>query len=440
MRFRLRRDIGEPRPTESGARRLRVPVLVAASVGLLAMAAVVTTNALVGDGDGLAGPAPSSDVDRPGEPVGDEPIDRCGAAVAEAGAAGQFPDTGSWSIAKSLFDEQVLVIEADDQRFFCHVTARWAHVSDPAAWAAEPTDGREVASLEVTGTGSILGRIPEEYGGEFPYGLYFEVADGRGFVSVDVLAEDGVFFAQGHGDRTFAEDHLPSAEFYRTGPAPDHARISLGDLPPITPFLVEVEDRPDAMEEWENEPTDPGPEEPGGPEDEEWAGTAPGQGVAENEWLRQCLEDSASTSPEVWRAGPVFSVYPESGEIPRMLVARTRAAMGLCWLNAATPAPGATSSLWATRHVPEDVTETTPVMGEFIEGGEAQAVWGVVPEDVSRLVIVLADDTEVDAVIEAGMYGARLPMGSAWEGDTASFRAYDAEGAVIDEGDFVLEW
>ncbi|APU14518.1 hypothetical protein [Actinoalloteichus fjordicus] len=439
MRFRLRQGLEGAGSAQSRASRLRAPVLVAASVGLLAMAAVVTTNVLAGDADGPAGPAPSGESEASEVPVGDEPFDRCGAAVAEAGAGEQFPDPGSWTVSKTLFDGQVLEIEAADQRFFCHVTARWAHVSDPAAAVAEPTDDRPVASIEVTATGSILGRVPADYGGEFPYGLYFEVRDGQGTLTVDVVVEDGVFFAPMHGDQTFAEDYLPSAEFYRTGPAPEYQQIPLGDLPPVAPFLVAVEDRPDAVEEWEQE-RDPGPDAPGGPEDEEWASTAPGQGVAENEWLRQCLEDSASTSPQSWRAGPAFSVYPESGAVPRILVARTRAAMGMCWLNAATPGPGATSSLWAAKHLPEDVTETTPVMAEFVEGGEAQAVWGVVPEEVSRLVIVVSGGAEVDALIEAGMYAARLPEDSAREGDTASFRAYDAAGALIDEQEFLLEW
>ncbi|WP_116114690.1 hypothetical protein [Amycolatopsis ruanii] len=174
---------------------------------------------------------------RPAEPVagaGGGVDDRCWAAIASAGQAGQVPPRAEWQVTgrRALGDDVVTSYLAGGKPVFCETTATTVTVSDPGA-APASAPGSRTGLLLRTGTGLVAGVADPLW----PR-IELSLADGLGVTVEPVTPASGVFTAfTGTGPATPLWAGM-SVEGQTARPGP---RV---ELPPAPAPLVSVVDVP----------------------------------------------------------------------------------------------------------------------------------------------------------------------------------------------------
>jgi hypothetical protein len=224
LRRRVQTQIRHPKS------RLRVPLTVAAAVALLAVAAVIVVNNRSTTNEPAAPPRT------------DRTIQRCMAAVEQAGKVADFPDRATWRVplvyAPGYNDLTVLGITAGDSRFFCETTELTVTISDPLA-QPRYAEGSKTALLSLSANGVLAGVIDPSWPAAriaLPHGaqsVQRAVAGMFVYNTENTLSDSDVFTVE----KATADVHpnFPATPPTTVLPHPPVAALSVHDVPVPVP-------------------------------------------------------------------------------------------------------------------------------------------------------------------------------------------------------------
>jgi hypothetical protein len=422
VRDRIRGTVtaGLERSSRPRIERLRAPLAVAASVAVLAAGAAIIAQSVGtngGVGTPTTAPTTSSGASRPtlNPAEANAELDRCWAAVQQAGKAGSFPDRSQWQPVfnvEFVLDLHVTAARAAGKPLFCATTLTTVTVSDPNATPGY-AKGSRTGSLLFSPTGIIAGVADPSWPA---VRNSVEHSAGSGYATITP------------GDHLFVTYHsvrLPS-DSVRVGVERSDGFVAPMDtsparltLPAPPPPAVSIVDRP----------VNP-----------------PDRTSERGHWFAQCLASSTFPvpDPDVWEPGASVTVGGS-----QLMIVRNGSRLAYCerhttstgkpdsyvysFIPSGADGPGLSTPDRPVVHL------TTPFPGRSREGGGV--VMGAAPGAATRMQLVLGSTEVVDADVWNSTFAAALPAGSLDEGMNPTpagkivmVRVYDANNAVIYEG------
>jgi hypothetical protein len=423
-------------PARSRADRARPPLAVAAAVAVLAAGAAIVTQSVSGDDGKLSPVSPNTSTSAVPPPPKAPPLDlvaartnldRCWAAVQQAGKAASVPDRGTWTPVFAVPSEgrTLTAVHAGTRPLFCETTATTVTVSDPNAtpvYAKGSTTGALIMSSDGA-TGGVAD----------PAWLSLDFVDvGRSGASGGgpAIVQDGFFvwfngFAKGPGARSTVRQTVPghpetplpvpvggvSTQPKPGEPEPGRTHAEL-DLPAAPAPLVAVTDRP------------------GPPKD---------RTSERGKFLGECIakSDNVVVDPTLWAPVVMRTVAPD-----QFVLARDGDRFATCQSTEEHRNPNDLTETTTNYHFYPQYEGPRPAQDpfEFVRwppvehGTNLLVVLGAVRPTVATMRITDPAGNSNDVPLADGGFSAELS--GSWPEDTGKFTAElrDSSGKVLYQG------